>query len=63
MQYTEDELEMRYQMVRSAIASQRLAGLEPDSEAIEDMMREARGEITLNEVRTRFLTRVKNGDI
>lgn len=63
MNYTKEELDNRYMIIRSAIASQRLEGLTPDPQAVEDTYRAARGELTMAEVRTRYMTRIKAGNI
>lgn len=63
MLYIDDELKRRYQAVDYAIAMQRLEGLEPDPQAVEDARRQARGEITMDEARASFLKRIKKGDV
>jgi predicted DNA-binding WGR domain protein len=52
-----------FKTVDYAIAMQRLEGLEPDPQAVEDARRQARGEITMAEARANFLTRIKKGDV
>ena len=62
MQYSDQELEIRYQAIDYVIASQRLEGLELDACTIEDLKCEARGEMTMDEVRAHVFERLKNGE-
>lgn len=62
MLYTEDELKMRYQAVDYAIATQRLEGLELDSQTVEDLRCEARGEMTMDEIRANLFKKIKKGE-
>lgn len=50
----------RSAIVRSALASQRIEGLEPDATVIEDAQRWARGEITIDAAVAAYKARVRN---
>ena len=47
-------------IVRSALASQRIEGLEADATVIEDAQRWARGEITIDAAVAAYKARVRN---
>lgn len=59
--YTPEQKE-RQRAVDNAVASQRLEGLEVDSETIADMRRIADGDATVNEVIDKIKKRVASGD-
>lgn len=61
--YTESEIKSRQEAVNNAIANQRLEGLEPDVRTVADLMTEALGEITMEEVRARVFARIKAGEL
>lgn len=61
MRYTAAEIKQREASVDNAIGSLRLEGLEPDQQTIDDLRAEARGEISMEEVRARALTRIQAG--
>ena len=50
----------RSAIVRSALASQRIEGLEPDATVIEDAQRWARGEINIDAAVAAYKARVRN---
>lgn len=56
---TQEEKERRREVVASAIASQRIEGLELDAESYADFQRFVIGEIGLDEVRRRIENRFK----
>ena len=60
-QPTEQELAKRNMALENAIASQRLEGLEPDPQTIEDMQCVVRGEFDVEESLRRVKERISLG--
>lgn len=58
---TQEDEQKRSEVVASAIASQRIDGLELDAESFADFQRFVSGEIGLDEVRRRIQNRFKSG--
>lgn len=56
-------LRARQAAVRNAIASQRMAGLEPEAEFVLDLHRFARGECELEDVLNTFKARIARGEV
>lgn len=56
-------LQARSHAVTNAIASQRLEGLEPDSGAVADLQRFARGEVEIDTVLSNFKARIARGEV
>ena len=54
-----EEIKQRYEYVADALGNLRLEGLELDQEATDDLMAEARGEISMDEVRARAIARIQ----
>jgi hypothetical protein len=63
MQLTDQQLARRLEDLQDVIANQKLEGLELDIQTKTDLESEARGEITLEEVRTRICKRIENGEL
>lgn len=63
MKPTERELADRSLALENAIASQRLEGLEPDPQTIEDMQGVVRGEFEVEEALSRLRERIALGQI
>ena len=61
MKPTEQELAKRNMALENAIASQRLEGLEPDPQTIEDMQCVVRGEFDVEESLRRVKERISLG--
>jgi hypothetical protein len=61
MKITEQELEKRNLALENAIASQRLEGLEPDTQTIEDLKCVVRGEFGVEESLRRVKERISFG--
>ena len=61
MKPTEQELAKRNMALENAIASQRLEGLEPDPQTIEDMQCVVRGEFGIEESLRRVKERISLG--
>jgi hypothetical protein len=59
----EATLRARQAAVSNAIASQRLAGLEPEAEFVVDLHRFARGECELNEALNNLKARFARGEV
>lgn len=59
----EASLRARHAAVMNAIASQRLAGLEPDPTFVLDLQRFARGECELEDVLNNFKARIARGEV
>ena len=63
MKPTERELAERNLALENAIASQRLEGLEPDPQTIEDMQGVVRGEFEVEEALRRLRERIALGQL
>jgi hypothetical protein len=62
MKVTEQELAKRNMALENAIASQRLEGLEPDLQTIEDLKCVVRGEVGIEESLRRIKERIVLGE-
>ena len=62
MKVTDQELAKRNLALENAIASQRLEGLEPDTQTIEDLNCVVRGEFSVEESIRRVKERIARGE-
>ncbi|KMJ45026.1 hypothetical protein AB204_11185 [Xenorhabdus khoisanae] len=60
---TQSEIEERQHHVSNAIASQRLEGIEPDIQTLEDLNRFASGDLELSDVLFRLQERTRRVEI
>ena len=60
---TENEIAERRRHVSNAVANQRLEGVEPDAETMEDLERFASGELEFSDVLARLKERAAHGEI
>ena len=63
MSYTKDELKKRYKIIESAIATQRLEGIEIDPQIIDAVKREACGNITMDDIRHQIFEKLNRSKL
>ena len=59
----EHEQTARRAVVESALASQRMEGLEPEPQVLEDAQKWVRGEISISQAIADFKARIQNGSV